>query len=98
MRPARKETRAMAEISGRLTRPQAGRRELPEWVRALSFRRQSIVYVEIVAVIVFLIWVPSTFAAKATFTGILDQNAITGLVALALVVPLAAGVFDLSIG
>jgi ribose transport system permease protein len=88
----------MAEISGRLTKPPAGQRELPEWVRALGFRRQSIVYVEIIAVIVFLIWVPSTFGATATVTGILDQNAITGLVALALVVPLAAGVFDLSIG
>jgi ribose transport system permease protein len=93
-----KETTAMTELSRSLAPPTADRRELPEWVRALGFRRQSIIYVEIVAIIVFLIWVPQTFGATATVTGILDQNAITGLVALALVVPLAAGVFDLSIG
>ena len=87
----------MTEPSSDLGAPQ-GRRATPEWLQALNFSRQSILYVEIVAVIVFLIWVPTTFAASATVTGILDQNAVTGLVALALVVPLAAGVFDLSIG
>jgi ribose transport system permease protein len=86
------------EIHGTLPTPPARRRETPEWVRAFGFRRQSIVYVELVAIVVFLIWVPATFAATSTVTGILDQNAVTGLVALALVVPLAAGVFDLSIG
>ena len=78
------------ESPGTLPTPPAGRREMPEWLRAFGFRRQSIVYVELVAIVVFLIWVPATFAATSTVTGILDQNAVTGLVALALVVPLAA--------
>jgi ribose transport system permease protein len=98
MQPGRKEIPRMTELSDRTVAAPARRREVPEWLRVLGFRRLSIVYVEILAVIIFLLWVPKTFAATATVTGILDQNAITGLVALALVVPLAAGVFDLSIG
>jgi ribose transport system permease protein len=98
MQPGRKEIPKMTELSDRTAVAPARSREVPEWLRALGFRRLSIVYVEIVAVIIFVLWVPKTFVATATVTGILDQNAITGLVALALVVPLAAGVFDLSIG
>ncbi|MFZ0664828.1 MAG: ABC transporter permease [Acidimicrobiales bacterium] len=71
---------------------------MPEWLKALSFSRLSIIYVEIVGIVIFAIWVPTTFLASATLTGTLDQNAITGLIALAVVVPLAAGVFDLSVG
>jgi ribose transport system permease protein len=72
--------------------------KIREILRAFSFTRISVVYVEIAAIIVFLIWVPNLFGSVTTATGILNDNAITALVALALIAPLAAGVFDLSVG
>jgi ribose/xylose/arabinose/galactoside ABC-type transport system permease subunit len=64
----------------------------------LGPRRIGAIYVWIIVIIGFTIWKPGTFFTYTTFTGILDQNAVNGLVALALVVPLAAGVYDLSVG
>jgi ribose transport system permease protein len=51
-----------------------------------------------IVVIVFSIWVPDSFPTMATLRSILNQNAITAIVALSLIVPLSAGLFDLSIG
>jgi ribose transport system permease protein len=51
-----------------------------------------------IVIIVFSIWVPESFPTIATLRSILNQNAITAIVALSLVVPLSAGLFDLSIG
>jgi len=45
---------------------------------------------------VFSIWAPQTFPRMATLKQVLDNNSITALAALALIVPLSAGVFDLS--
>jgi ribose transport system permease protein len=64
----------------------------------LSFKNIGAIYVWIVLIVIFSFWAPSTFPTWATVQQILNEQAITGLVALALVLPLAAGVFDLSIG
>jgi ribose transport system permease protein len=66
--------------------------------RWLSVRTIGAVYVWILIVILFSIISPSTFATVDTAKSILNQYAITGMVALSLIVPLAAGVYDLSIG
>ena len=66
--------------------------------RWLSVRNIGAIYVWILIVILFVIISPSTFPTADTAKSILDQYAITGMVALSLVVPLAAGVYDLSIG
>ncbi len=71
---------------------------LPHWLGALSFRNIGAVYVWIFLVIVFAIWVPDLFPTDRTAKSILNQYAITGLAALSIVMPLAAGIFDLSIG
>jgi ribose transport system permease protein len=68
------------------------------WRRWLSVRRIGAVYVWILIVILFSIISPSEFPTSSTATSILDEYAITGMVALSLIVPLAAGVYDLSIG
>lgn len=68
------------------------------WRRYLSFSNIGIVYVEIGLIIIFSIWAPSTFPTMTTVKSVLNQNAIAGLIALSLVVPLSAGVFDLSVG
>ena len=64
----------------------------------LSFRRIGAVYVLVLMIAVFGIWIPTTFLSTITALTIFNEQAITALVALSLVVPLAAGVFDLSVG
>lgn len=51
-----------------------------------------------IVIVVFSIWVPDSFPTMATLRSILNQNAITAIVALSLIVPLSSGLFDLSIG
>jgi ribose transport system permease protein len=66
------------------------------WRSGLGVRNIGAVYVLIVICIVFSIWAPQTFPRVATIKQVLDNNAITGLVALALIVPLSTRTFDLS--
>jgi len=75
-------------------RPGRGRRF---WA-AISPKRISAIYAFIVIFIVFAIWTPSTFLSETTLRTILDQQAITAILAIGLTVPLASGVFDLSVG
>ena len=65
---------------------------------ALSFRNIGAVYVWLVIVVIFSIWIPSTFANWTTAKQILNQNSVTALMALALIIPLCTRTFDLSIG
>jgi ribose transport system permease protein len=48
--------------------------------------------------VVFAIWKPDLFPTAQTAKSTLNQYAITGLAGLSIVMPLAAGIFDLSIG
>lgn len=65
---------------------------------ALSFQNISALYLLVLVVIVFGIWIPDNFLQKETVAQIANENAVPCIVALALVVPLAAGVYDLSVG
>lgn len=47
-------------------------------------------------IIVFAFWVPDTFFTSETLKSVLSSQAVTAILALAIVFPLAAGVFDLS--
>ncbi|MEU0192075.1 ABC transporter permease [Streptomyces afghaniensis] len=64
---------------------------------ALSFRNIGAVYVWLVIVVLFTVWAPDTFPTTVTVKQVLNGNAVAGLVALSVVPPLAARVFDLSI-
>lgn len=68
------------------------------WVKALSFRRLSALYIFVVLFTVFSVWVPTTFLTASTWRSILDAQALTALAAIALMIPVAAGAFDLAIG
>lgn len=68
------------------------------WLRALSFRNASALYVFAASFLIFSLWVPETFLTVTTWKSLLNQQSITALAAVALCLPLAAGVFDLSIG
>ena len=63
--------------------------------RALSPRNASALYVFVAIFVIFSLWVPDTFLAETTWRTLLDSQSITALVAVALVVPLAAGAFNL---
>jgi ribose transport system permease protein len=67
-------------------------------LRALSFRNISAVYLFVVVFIVFSLWIPERFLAADVWRTLLDANAIPALVAVAVVIPLAAGAFNLAIG
>jgi len=65
---------------------------------ALSFRTISSIYIFVVLFALFSIWVPTTFLNSNTWKALLDDQAITALIAVGLVIPLAAGTFNLAIG
>jgi ribose transport system permease protein len=65
---------------------------------ALSFRSISALYIFAALFVIFALWVPDTFLDRNTWKAMLDDQAITALVAIALVIPLSAGAFDLAIG
>ncbi|HLH66987.1 MAG TPA: ABC transporter permease [Solirubrobacteraceae bacterium] len=78
----------------RCAAPSARRR----WAHALSPRRISILYFFALEFAVFALWVPGTFLTASTWRSLLDNQAITALVAVGFSIPLAAGAFDLAIG
>jgi ribose transport system permease protein len=55
------------------------------------------VYVLLALIVIFSIWVPATFPELATALQILNNNSIAALAALALVIPMSCGVFDISV-
>jgi ribose transport system permease protein len=76
--------------------PAAGQRRGWDWRSALSIRNIGAIYVLIAICIVFSAWAPHTFPVLTTAKQILNDNAITALAALALIVPLSTRTFDLS--
>ncbi len=66
--------------------------------RSLGFDRFSGVYLLALFIIVFSVWQPELFASLATLHSIAADRAISGILALAILVPLVCGVYDLSVG
>ncbi len=64
---------------------------------AVSPGRIGAFYVLIAVCIIFSIWVPDTFLKWATAKQVFETNAVTAMAALTLVIPLASGVFDISV-
>jgi ribose transport system permease protein len=87
---------ARTEMAGGESRPRPFR--LGAVGRALSFRNASALWVFVVIFVVFSIWVPDTFLTWTTWRTLIDAEAIPAIVAVGLVLPLAAGAFDLAIG
>jgi ribose transport system permease protein len=63
----------------------------------LGFDRFSGLYVWALLVIVFSLWIPDLFLDIDNFKTILSFQAISTIVALGLIIPIAAGAFDLTI-
>lgn len=68
------------------------------FARGLGFERFSGLYIGGTLILVFGLWVPDTFLTVATLKTVATQQAITAILALALLLPMAAGAFDLSVG
>jgi ribose transport system permease protein len=72
----------------------------PERLAALlggiGLRRYSGIVLWGLFILVFALWVPETFLTRVTLTSILSAQSLTAILALAVIFPLAAGVFDLS--
>ncbi len=66
--------------------------------KKLHPRNISVIYLAIIIVVGFAIWIPDTWLVWGTHRFYLNNEAIRAIVALGLIVPLSAGVFDLSIG
>lgn len=64
----------------------------------LSPRNISALYVGLAIFILFSLWIPDLFLTSITLKTLLNNNAIAVLAALALVIPLAAGVVNLAVG
>ena len=73
------------------------RRSPFKW-KKLHPRNIGVVYLYGLIWVVFTLWIPDTWTMWLTHRSVLNQNAILMVVALGLLVPLSAGVFDLSIG
>lgn len=65
---------------------------------ALSFRNSSALWVLAFIFAVFSLTIPRTFLAPGTWVSLLDAQVVVAITAIAAVVPLAAGVFNLAIG
>jgi ribose transport system permease protein len=65
---------------------------------ALSFRNISAVYILAALFVIYSLWVPDTFLTVPVWRALIDSSALTALAAVGLVLPLAAGAFDLAIG
>jgi ribose transport system permease protein len=68
------------------------------WWRALSLTRLSAVYLWILFMVLFGLLEPTSFLSETTFRLVFSEGVVTCMVALAFLVPLAAGVYDLSVG
>lgn len=66
--------------------------------RTLAFHNISAVYIWVAMVVLFSILVPETFPTVDTVRIVLADQALTAILAVGLVLPLAAGAFDLAIG
>jgi len=90
-----KQTPIEPGVQGKAGRqPTRARRSL---AATLGMDRFSGLYVWAVLILIFSIWVPSLFDTATNFRIIAGSQAVTAIVAMGLIVPVACGAFDLSI-
>ena len=71
---------------------------LTKALAAVGPRRLSAGYLWVAFTVAFAIIAPDTFLTSTTFKVVLGEGVITCLLALAFLVPLAAGIYDLAVG
>ena len=88
-----KKTEALATVD-----PSILEKPPSQWRRLLGFQNISAIYIFIVIFIIFSIWTPQTFLKPQTWANLLDTNSLLVMAALAVLVPLVTGVFNLAVG
>lgn len=68
------------------------------WKQWLHPKNVSAIYVFIFLVVIFSLWIPDLFLTRTTWRTLLDNQVVTALCAMALVIPLAAGIVNLAVG
>jgi ribose transport system permease protein len=68
------------------------------WRQRLSFGNVGAIYVWVVIIAIFAIAIPGHFLTGYTLRAVVNNYTISGLAALAVLVPMASGTFDASIG
>ncbi len=96
-------TTQQASVDAPTSTPETGRSQRrlvqPGWLLArLAPRRISAIYLLGLFIVLFGLLRPDTFLTEVTFTLIFRSGVVTCILALAFLVPLTAGVYDLSIG
>lgn len=66
--------------------------------RALAFRNIAALYILVAMIAIFSVLAPETFPTVDTVRIVLNNQAITAILAIGLTIPLAAGAIDLSVG
>ena len=67
-------------------------------MRRLGFDRFSGLYLWALFILIFGIWTPSEFLTSLTLHSVASEQAISGVLALAVLIPLICGHYDLSVG
>jgi ribose transport system permease protein len=69
-----------------------------KWLHRLSFRNISAIYIFIVIFVIFSVVTPRTFLQEGVWRTLLDAQSITVIAAIAVMIPLVTGSFNLAIG
>lgn len=67
-------------------------------IKTLSFKNISAVYIFLAIFVIFAIWTPTSFLSASVWRTLLDAQAVTALAALAVLIPLVTGAFNLAVG
>ncbi|HIY65637.1 MAG TPA: hypothetical protein H9830_05100 [Candidatus Agrococcus pullicola] len=67
-------------------------------LHALSFRNISAIYIFVILFAIFSLWIPDKFLQPGVWRSLLDAEALTGIAAIAALIPLIAGSLNLAIG
>lgn len=65
---------------------------------SLSFRNISAIYIFLLLFVIFAIWVPDTFLTWGVWRSLLATQSLNAIAAMAVILPLSAGLFDLAVG
>lgn len=74
------------------------RSDRPQWLELLSFRNISAIYIFVIIFVIFALLIPETFLTASVWRTMLDGYVPTALAALAVLVALVTGNFNLAVG
>src|SRR3954452_22614180 len=93
--PAARDAPAATTADAGPARPERG---APSWLRLFGVKRLTAAYLWVFFILLFGILKPDTFLTETTFRLVFRSGVITCVLALAFLIPLTAGAYDLSIG